>query len=175
MSFRFHFNSIRCFRLQMLFCVFCFAFDFTSTSQDGSGFLREMTSSNGKIFVYSNLDGQGPASKSATHDLFPKQCLRLKDSYFFSIVLLHDSTIAGCQPTCLDLPRLSSAANSLDSRITGCQPTCLDLPSSAANSLDSRIAGCQPTCLDLPCSAANSLGSRIAGCHPTCPDLPRLA
>ena len=150
MSFRFHFNSIRCFRLQMLFCVFCFAFDFTSTSQDGSGFLREMTSSNGKIFVYSNLDGQGPASKSATHDLFPKRCLRLKDSYFFSIILLHDSTIAGCQPTCLDLPRLSSAANSLDSRITGCQPTCLDLPSSAANSLDSRIDGCQPTCLDLP-------------------------
>ena len=86
----------------------------------------QMTSSNGKIFVYSNLDGQGPASKSATHDLFPKQCLRLKDSYFFSIVLLHDSTIAGCQPTCLDLPRLSSAAKSLDSRIADCQPTCLD-------------------------------------------------
>ena len=158
MSFRIHFNSVRCFRLQMLFCVFCFAFDFTSTSQDGSGFLRKLVEAplipNDELqwqnIFYSNLDGQGPASKGAAHDLFPKQCLRLRGSYFFSIVILHDSRIAGCQPTCLDLPRLSSAAKSLDSRTADCQPTCLDLPSSAANSLDSSIDGCQPTCLDLP-------------------------
>ena len=67
----------------------------------------QMTSSNGKILFYSNLDGQGPASKGAAHDLFPKQCLRLRGSYFFSIVIPHDSRIAGCQPTCLDLPRLA--------------------------------------------------------------------
>ena len=51
-----------------------------------------------------------------------------RGSYFCSIVIPLESRIAGCQPTCLDLPRLSSAANSLDSRIAGCHPTCIDLP-----------------------------------------------
>ena len=66
----------------------------------------------------------GPQTKTERHG---------RGSYLFSIIIHLEAGIAGCQPTCLDLPK-----------------RCLDLPSSAANSLDSRIAGCQPTCLDLP-------------------------
>ena len=57
--------------------------------------------------------------------IIPQTVLALRGSYFLSIVIASDSRIAGCQPTCLDLP--SSAANSLDSTIAGCQPICLDL------------------------------------------------
>ena len=38
---------------------------------------------------------------------FPKQCLHLRGSYLVCIVIPLESRIAGCRPTCLDLPRLA--------------------------------------------------------------------
>ena len=38
---------------------------------------------------------------------FPKQCLHLRGSYFFCIVIALKFAKAGCQPSCLDLPRLA--------------------------------------------------------------------
>ena len=64
---------------------------------------------------------------------------QLRGSYLPSIVIPHDSRIAGRQvpkPRCL-----SPAANSLDSRIAGRQVPKPRYLSPAANSLDFRVAG----------------------------------